>query len=163
MPTNPPYRHKDAGSWKTSPSIEMTPSRGSSRPTTRHCRTHATFDLLQAGSPVPAVASASSVSPSPFTPPSGSSPPERENDMTAISVTGPGDDPTPVSREKDGQTDPARESTDNDVEMRDDFESQPSPVFVGASRRSTSSQSHIPSRRMSKTPLFLPSLRKLFV
>ncbi|KAH9069510.1 hypothetical protein EDB83DRAFT_2674256 [Lactarius deliciosus] len=79
----------------------------------------ATFDLLQPGSPVPAVASASSsVSPSPSTSPSGSSPPERENDMTAISVTGPGDDPTPVSREKDGQTDPARKSMDNDVEMR---------------------------------------------
>ncbi|KAH9069592.1 hypothetical protein EDB83DRAFT_2674297 [Lactarius deliciosus] len=73
----------------------------------------------QPGSPVPSVALASSsVSPPPSTPPSGSSPPERENDMTAISVTGPGDDPTPVSREKDGQTDPARKSMDNDFEMR---------------------------------------------
>ncbi|KAH9069571.1 hypothetical protein EDB83DRAFT_2518330 [Lactarius deliciosus] len=108
MPTNPPYRHKDAGSWKASPSIEMTPPRGSGRLTTRLCRTQARLDLLQAGTPVPSVASASSsVSPSPSTPPSGSSPPERENDMTAISVTGPGDDPAPVSRENDGQTDPA--------------------------------------------------------
>ncbi|KAH9019927.1 hypothetical protein EDB83DRAFT_120146 [Lactarius deliciosus] len=119
----------------------------------------ATFDLLQPRSPVPAVASApSSVSPSPFAPPSRSSPPERENDMTAISVTGSGDDPASVSRENDGQTDPSQESTDNDVEMGDrDFESQPSPVFAGASRRSISSQSRVPSRRMSKTPLFLPS------
>ncbi|KAH8977357.1 hypothetical protein EDB92DRAFT_799656 [Lactarius akahatsu] len=108
----------------------------------------ATFDLLQPRSPVPAVASpSSSVPPSPFAPPSRSSPPERENDVTAIPVSGPG-----VSRENDGQTDPARESTDNDVEMRDrDFESQ------GASGRSSSSQSRVPSRRMSKTPLFLPS------
>ncbi|KAH9069475.1 hypothetical protein EDB83DRAFT_437176 [Lactarius deliciosus] len=136
----------------------MTPSRGSSRPTTCHCRTHATFDLLQPRSPSPAVASpSSSVSPSPFTPPPRSSPPERENDITAISVTGPGDDPAPVSRENDDQTDPSRESTDNDVEMRDDFESQPSPVFVGASRPSTSSQSRVPSRHMSKTPLVPPS------
>ncbi|KAH9167664.1 hypothetical protein EDB89DRAFT_107363 [Lactarius sanguifluus] len=121
---------------------------------------NATFDLLQPRSPVPAVASASSsVSPSPFAPPSRSSPPERENDMTAISVTGPGDDPAPVSRENDGETDPERNSTDNDVEMRDlDFESQPPPgPATGASRRSTSSQSRVPSRRMSKTPLFLPS------
>ncbi|KAH9036080.1 hypothetical protein EDB84DRAFT_1483929 [Lactarius hengduanensis] len=42
--------------------------------------------------------------------------------------------------------------------MRDrDSESQPSPVPAGASGRSSSSQSCIPSRRMSKTPLFLPS------
>ncbi|KAH9036074.1 hypothetical protein EDB84DRAFT_1197913 [Lactarius hengduanensis] len=78
--------------------------------------------------------------------------------MTAISITGPGDDPAPVSRENDGQTDPARKATDGDVETRDrDFESQPPPVPAGASRRSTSSQSRVPSRRMSKTPLFLPS------
>ncbi|KAH9069511.1 hypothetical protein EDB83DRAFT_2518282 [Lactarius deliciosus] len=70
------------------------------------------FSLTQPRSPVPAVASAySSVSPSPFAPPSRSSPPERENDTTAISVTGPGDDPAPVSRKNDGQTDPTRTTT----------------------------------------------------
>ncbi|KAH9014041.1 hypothetical protein EDB84DRAFT_1568350 [Lactarius hengduanensis] len=73
--------------------------------------------------------------------------------MTVISVTGPG-----VSRENDGQTDPARKGTDGDVEMRDrDHESQSSPVPAGASGRSSSSQSRVPSRLMSKTPLFLPS------
>ncbi|KAH9069566.1 hypothetical protein EDB83DRAFT_439520 [Lactarius deliciosus] len=78
--------------------------------------------------------------------------------MTAISVIGPGDDPAPVSRENDGQTDPARKGTDGDVEMRDRvFESQSPPAPVGRSRRSSSSQFHVPSRRMSKTPLFLPS------
>ncbi|KAH9055280.1 hypothetical protein EDB87DRAFT_1338580 [Lactarius vividus] len=125
---------------------------------------NATFDLLRPRSPVPAVASASpSVSPSPFAPPSRSLPPEPENDMTVISVTGPGDDPVPVSRENDGQTDPARKNTDNVVEMRAvtppdrELESQPPPALAGAARRSTSSQSRVPSRRMSKTPLFLPS------
>ncbi|KAH9012149.1 hypothetical protein EDB84DRAFT_970615 [Lactarius hengduanensis] len=75
--------------------------------------------------------------------------------MTAISVMGPGEEPAPVFHEND---DPARKSTDNDVEMRDtDLESQHPPAPAGASRRSTSSQSRVPSRRMSKTPLFLPS------
>ncbi|KAH9041047.1 hypothetical protein EDB85DRAFT_1565686 [Lactarius pseudohatsudake] len=61
----------------------------------------------------------------------------------------------PVFHEND---DPARKSTDNDVEMRDtDLESQHPPAPAGASRRSTSSQSRVPSCRMSKTPLFLPS------
>ncbi|KAH9019922.1 hypothetical protein EDB83DRAFT_119907 [Lactarius deliciosus] len=62
----------------------------------------ATFDLLQPRYPVPVIAStSSSVSSLPFTPPSGSSPPERESNMMAISATGPGDDPaTPVSHTK---------------------------------------------------------------
>ncbi|KAH8983271.1 hypothetical protein EDB86DRAFT_3123171 [Lactarius hatsudake] len=43
------------------------------------------------------------------------------------------------------------------VEMRDrDLENQPPPASAGASRRSSSSQSRVPSRYMSKTPLFLP-------
>ncbi|KAH9041034.1 hypothetical protein EDB85DRAFT_2286421, partial [Lactarius pseudohatsudake] len=75
--------------------------------------------------------------------------------MTAIPVTGPGD-PAPVSRENDGQTDPARKGTDNDVEMRD-RDLEPPPVPPGASRRSSSSQSRVPLPRMAKTPLFLPS------
>ncbi|KAH9041044.1 hypothetical protein EDB85DRAFT_1565335 [Lactarius pseudohatsudake] len=136
MTMNPPYRHKDAGPWQTSPSIEMTPPRGSGRPTRVTLNPNATFDLLQPRSPVPAVASPSSSvspSPSPFAPPSRSSLPERENDMTAISVTGPGDDPARVSRENDGQTDPARKSMDNDVEMRDRYlESQPSSGSCGS-------------------------------
>ncbi|KAH9167674.1 hypothetical protein EDB89DRAFT_1996218, partial [Lactarius sanguifluus] len=117
----------------------MTPSRGSSRPTARLYRTQTR--LLTCSSQGP-------LSPQSRQPPRRSSPPERENDMTAISVTGPGDDFAPVSRENDGQTDAAREITDNDIEMRDlDFENQPSPVPAGASRRSTSSQSRPPIRQ----------------
>ncbi|KAH9069484.1 hypothetical protein EDB83DRAFT_437594 [Lactarius deliciosus] len=37
------------------------------------------------------------------------------------------------------------------------FESQSPPAPVSPSRHSSSSQSHVPSRRMLKTPLFLPS------
>ncbi|KAH9041043.1 hypothetical protein EDB85DRAFT_1886676 [Lactarius pseudohatsudake] len=55
--------------------------------------------------------------------------------MTAIPVTGPGD-PAPVSRENDGQTDPARKGTDNDVEMRDrDLET---PLFLPSSEGTSS-------------------------
>ncbi|KAH9041026.1 hypothetical protein EDB85DRAFT_1923582 [Lactarius pseudohatsudake] len=76
MPTSPPYCHKNAGSWKRTFSIRTPPR-----------------------SLVPVIAStSSSVSSLPFTPPSRSSPPERESNMMAISATGPGDDPaTPVS------------------------------------------------------------------
>ncbi|KAI9437185.1 hypothetical protein H4582DRAFT_2077583 [Lactarius indigo] len=80
---------------------------------------------LTSRSPVPAVASASSsFSSSPFAPPSRSSPSERESNMTAISVTGPTDDPTPVSRESDGQTNLTRRSMENDAEDDDDEEQE---------------------------------------
>ncbi|KAI9436844.1 hypothetical protein H4582DRAFT_362582 [Lactarius indigo] len=132
------------------------------------------FSLTQPRSSVPAVASASSsVSPSPFAPPSRSSPLEPESNMTAISITGPSDDPAPVFRENDGQTDPTRKFMNNDVEMRivthygRDIEgcsspsvlsmrihnavrqTQPPLAPVGVPRRSTSSQSRVPSHRMS--------------
>ncbi|KAH9041055.1 hypothetical protein EDB85DRAFT_2140230 [Lactarius pseudohatsudake] len=46
--------------------------------------------------------------------------------MTAISVTGPGEEPAPIPHEND---DPARKSTDSDIEMHDsDLESQPPPT-----------------------------------
>ncbi|KAH9167685.1 hypothetical protein EDB89DRAFT_2124368 [Lactarius sanguifluus] len=74
----------------------------------------------------------SSISPLPFAPSGSSShqaskPSERANNVTAISTTGLGDDPTtseyvightPVSREDDGQTSPAPKNTDSDVYMR---------------------------------------------
>ncbi|KAH9167700.1 hypothetical protein EDB89DRAFT_1996343 [Lactarius sanguifluus] len=98
-----------------------------------------------------------------------------------ISTTGLGDDPMTVighalaSRENDGQTDPARKSTDNDVGTRvvalHDREVQVCPIDsalsvrihtscdsppAGASRRSTSSYS-----RMAIKDAPLPPLQKL--
>ncbi|KAH9069548.1 hypothetical protein EDB83DRAFT_439083 [Lactarius deliciosus] len=134
------------------------------------------FSLTQPRSPVPAVASAySSVSPSPFAPPSRSSPPERENDTTAISVTGPGDDPAPVSRGNDGQTDPTRTTTSRCAIVALRYVHSLPSFLCAYIRRATESAPPcpcgclqalhllailspvLPSRRMSKMPLFLPS------
>ncbi|KAH9075531.1 hypothetical protein EDB83DRAFT_1788209 [Lactarius deliciosus] len=89
--------------------IQMTPLRGSGRPTTRLCPTQArlrtcskqvvfpnaiwvdnAFLTVKVPCPRHRVTSAF---PSSITPPSRSSPPERESNMTATSSTGPGDDP----------------------------------------------------------------------
>ncbi|KAH9069635.1 hypothetical protein EDB83DRAFT_441962 [Lactarius deliciosus] len=92
--------------------------------------------------------------------------------MTAISVTGPGDEPAPVPHENDDPARKARTTTSRCAIatwrcVRTFFpfyartypvrQSQHSPTPAGASRRSTSLQSRVPSRRMSKTPLFFPS------
>ncbi|KAH9014033.1 hypothetical protein EDB84DRAFT_1568343 [Lactarius hengduanensis] len=62
-----------------------------------------------------------------------------------------------VSQER-RPTEPARKSTDGDVEMRvvANVRGQPPPAPAGASRRSSSSQFRVSLRRMSKMPLFLP-------
>ncbi|KAH9069507.1 hypothetical protein EDB83DRAFT_2518275 [Lactarius deliciosus] len=100
-------------------------------------------------SPVPAVASASSlVSSSHFSPPSSSRPPERESDKTAISATGPRDDPASWGRQ------PNRASTYGGVKMR---------VVAPHDRDTPSSQSqlrpNLPSTNTTETGMAQDALQ----
>ncbi|KAH9069535.1 hypothetical protein EDB83DRAFT_438598 [Lactarius deliciosus] len=126
------YRHENlnTNSWQAPPSIQMTPPRASSHPTTCILPTQTQPNRL---APVNVPCPRHRVSiliGFTFAPLSRSSsyqapkPPERETDVTAISTTGLGSDPTmseyvigqaPVFPEDDGQTGPARKGTDSNV------------------------------------------------
>ncbi|KAI9436851.1 hypothetical protein H4582DRAFT_1959803, partial [Lactarius indigo] len=113
----------------------------------------------QSRSPVPVVASASSlVLSSPFAPLSASSPHQASSCQDGKYIV----DYVPVSHEDDGQ-DPARKSTDSDVEMRDvshygwdqgPLQSQPQPA--GPSRSFSSPQFRVSYAACQRLPSSFP-------